>query len=49
VADIGEASVDHELHAVSATALIAMSDQPHVASVVWTDVRYCRHKRSRAY
>ena len=45
MADVGEASVDHELHAVSAAALIAMSDQPHVADVVRPDVDLCAHGR----
>src|SRR5712664_3237211 len=45
VANIGEASIDHELHAVSTAALIAVSDQPHVADVVRPAVDLCAHGR----
>jgi hypothetical protein len=31
MADIGEAAMHHDLHAVGATALIAMADEAHVA------------------
>lgn len=33
MADIGETAVYHQLHAVRATALIAMANQPHIAAV----------------
>jgi len=34
VADIGVAAMHHDLHAVGAAALIAVTDQPHVARVI---------------
>ena len=34
VADIGEAALDHDLHAVRPAALVGISEQAHVAGVV---------------
>ena len=42
MADIGETAMDHQLHAVRATALIAMANQPHIAAVFWKG--YLRHR-----
>ncbi|MNV49769.1 hypothetical protein D3C71_1417340 [compost metagenome] len=34
MADIGKTTMHHQLHAVRATALIAVTNQPHIAGVV---------------
>ncbi|VTP65057.1 Uncharacterised protein [Leclercia adecarboxylata] len=33
MADIGKAAMHHQLHAVRASALVAVADQPHIAAV----------------
>jgi hypothetical protein len=35
VSDVGTAAIDHDLHSVRMTTLIAVTDQAHVSAVVW--------------